>query len=272
MSSPTNSLPKYSQTSDQRIILPSSMHYPHAASTYGMAQGTSQAMKNARSRTNSLSTKSERTSNSATVGTPTPLIPSIGLRIKQQFLHSRNQVRTFVIKPSHDWLPIGVLEHKYGAPNATCPKCIQPETVRRHLYLCHSRTNWRNQFIEKLTKNLKDASTIADLRCTNIEGIQKSFRTDDTNEPDKPDPTTQLGLYQVIKGYLPIQWTVTYSSATKESTQVTIQANNGRETSLHSSGHKDIPSGKIGAHPHTALLLTASTSQAPALDRHNKSS
>jgi hypothetical protein len=35
-----------------------------------------------------------------------------------------NQVHTFVIKLSHDWLPVGVREHTYGAPNATCPKCI----------------------------------------------------------------------------------------------------------------------------------------------------
>jgi hypothetical protein len=52
---------------------------------------------------------------------------------------------------------------------------------------------------------LKDASTAADLRCTIIEGIQKWFLTDDMNESDEPDPTTQLGRYQVIKGYLPNQ-------------------------------------------------------------------
>jgi hypothetical protein len=84
----------------------------------------------------------------------------------------------------------------------TCPKCIQLETVR-HLYLCHSRTNWRDSFIDKLTKHLKYASTAADLRCTIVEGIQKSFLTDDMNESDEPDPTTQPGWYQVIKGYIP---------------------------------------------------------------------
>jgi hypothetical protein len=106
-------------------------------------------------------------------------------------------------------LPVGVRKHKYGGPNATCPKCIQPEKVRHYLYLCHSRTNWRDQFIDKLTKHLKDASTAADLRCSIVEGIQKWFRTDDTNEPDAPDPTTQLGWDQVIKGYLPNKWSVT---------------------------------------------------------------
>jgi hypothetical protein len=42
-----------------------------------MAQGTTQAAKNARSRTNSPITKSERTSNSVTIRPTTSLIPSI---------------------------------------------------------------------------------------------------------------------------------------------------------------------------------------------------
>jgi hypothetical protein len=50
MSLPTNSIPKYSRTSEHRINLSRSTHYPHAASTYVMTQGTSQATKNARSR------------------------------------------------------------------------------------------------------------------------------------------------------------------------------------------------------------------------------
>jgi hypothetical protein len=219
---PTNSLPKYSRISEQRINLMSSTHYPHAASTYVMAQGTSQATKNARSRTNSLSTKSERTStsNSATDGPPTPLIPSIGLHIKQQFLYSR--IRS--APPLSNSVMTGYLLAS-GNTNATCPKCIEPKTVR-HLYLCHSRTNWRDQFIDKLTKHLKDASTAADLRCTIVEGIQKWFRTDDTNETVEPDPTTQLGWYQVIKGYLPNQWSISQAK-TKDSTQDTVQANDG---------------------------------------------
>jgi hypothetical protein len=67
-----------------------------------------------------------------------------------------DQVRTFVIKLSHDWLPVGVRERRYGAATDTCTKCIQLDIVR-HLYLCHSRTNWRDQFIDKPTKHLKDA-------------------------------------------------------------------------------------------------------------------
>jgi hypothetical protein len=115
---------------------------------------------------------------------------------------------TFVIKLSHDWLPVGVREHRNGAATDTWPKCIHLETIR-HLYPCHSTTNWRDQFIDKLTKHLKDASTAADLRCTIADGVQKWFLTEDMDESDEPAPTTQLGWYQIIKGYLPNQWSIT---------------------------------------------------------------
>jgi hypothetical protein len=131
-------------------------------------------------------------------------------------------VRTFVIKLSHNWLPVGVRERRCGAATGTCPKCIQPETVP-HLYLCHSRTTWRDQFIAQLAKNLKDASTAADRRYTIVNGIHKWILTDDTYVPDEPDPTTKLGWFQVI---------ITsgaehkrFSSELKDLTQDTIQVN-----------------------------------------------
>jgi Holliday junction resolvase RusA-like endonuclease len=93
----------------------------------------------------------------------------------------------------------------------------------------YSRTNRRDQSIDNLTKHLKDASTAADLRCTIVEGIQKWFWTDDTNEPDEPDPTTQLGLYQVIKGYLPNQWSMK---------QATFFRDQGLDDSRYNSGER----------------------------------
>jgi hypothetical protein len=83
----------------------------------------------------------------------------------------------FVIKLSHKWLPVGVRERRCGAATDTCLKCIQPETVP-HLYLCHSRTTSRDQFIAQLAKHLKDATTAADLRCTIVNGIQQWILTD----------------------------------------------------------------------------------------------
>jgi hypothetical protein len=62
-----------------------------------------------------------------------------------------NQVRISVIKFSHDWLPVCARDCRNGAATDTCPQCIQLETTR-HLYLCHSRTLWRDQFIRNTSK------------------------------------------------------------------------------------------------------------------------
>jgi hypothetical protein len=65
------------------------------------------------------------------------------------------------------------------------------------------------QFITQLTKHLKDISTAADLRCITVKGIQQWFLTDDTNATDEADTTIQLGCFQIIKGYLPQEWSIT---------------------------------------------------------------
>jgi hypothetical protein len=125
---PTNSLSKYSRTSKQRTNLPSSTHYPHAASTYVMAQGTSQAAKKV---------THERIPCVRNAWTA-HILDSINWTAYRAAISAlTDQVRTFVIKLNHDWLPVGVWEHRYGAATDTCPKCIQLEIVR-HLYLCHS--------------------------------------------------------------------------------------------------------------------------------------
>jgi hypothetical protein len=104
-----------------------------------------------------------------------------------------DNVRSFVIKLSHNWLLAGIQERRCGAATDICPQCIESATVP-HLYLGHSRTTWRDQFIAQLTEHLKETSTAADLRCNIVEGIH-------TNESGEPDPTTELGWFQVLKGY-----------------------------------------------------------------------
>jgi hypothetical protein len=94
------------------------------------------------------------------------------------------------------------------------------------LYLCDSRKNWRDQFIAKLTKHLKDASTAADLRRTIVEGIQKWFLTDDKNESDEPDP-----WFQVIKGYLQNQWGIIQAKFFRDQGLVTRYNTGERRTS-----------------------------------------
>ena len=85
-------------------------------------------------------------------------------------------VRTFVVKHTHDWLPVGVRECRYGAATDTCPQCNQSETMT-HLYTCSSRTAWRDQFVSRLQKHLADTSTAADIRCLIAAGIQNWLLT-----------------------------------------------------------------------------------------------
>jgi hypothetical protein len=106
--------------------------------------------------------------------------------------------RTFEIKQSHDWLPVGVWERRCGATtdsvhSAPRPVPHSPEAVP-HLYLYHSRTTWCNQFITQFTKLLIGTSTaadlcciisiVADLRCIIALGIPKWFLTGVRNEPE----------------------------------------------------------------------------------------
>jgi hypothetical protein len=81
-----------------------------------------------------------------------------------------DNLRTFVVKLSHDWLPI-----EYANDDAvvrlTCPQCSEIETVP-HLYRCQSRAQWRNRFLIHLQVHLKETDTAADIRCTITKGIE----------------------------------------------------------------------------------------------------
>jgi hypothetical protein len=110
------------------------------------------------------------------------------LPVSLLLFHITNQVRTF--------------EAMTGYPSAfgtteTAPLRIPARNAfsSKQRATCTSATL---EQIDKLAKHLKDASTAADLRCIIVEGIQKWFLTDDTKESDEPDPTTQMGWFQVI--------------------------------------------------------------------------
>jgi hypothetical protein len=106
MSLSTNSLPRYSRISEQLTNLPSSTRYPPAAPIFGDAQ-LHHKPKKKHSRTNSLSTKSERTSKRATIGPTASMIPSTGMPINQQFLHTLIMSQpAFVIKLVHPHMPL----------------------------------------------------------------------------------------------------------------------------------------------------------------------
>jgi hypothetical protein len=101
---------------------------------------------------------------------------------------------------------------------ATAPQRIPARSTSssKQRDTCTSATFWRDQFIDKLAKYLKDATTAADLRCTIIEGIQQWFTTVDTNESDEPDTSTQLSWFQIIKGYIPNQWSITRAKFSRD--------------------------------------------------------
>jgi hypothetical protein len=202
--------------------------YPSACRVYlrdGAGQITS--CEKGHSRTNSHRTKSERTSKSATVGPHTHLIPSIGLHIEQQFLHS---VRTFLIKLVHDY------SYQLALGNAETALRLSParNAFNSKQYVGCTSATLEQIGVTNSSISLRNTSKThplqLTLRCTIVEGIQKWFLTDDMNDSDEPEPTTQLSWYQVIKGYLPNQWSRTQAklSATKDSTQETKQVSDGR--------------------------------------------
>jgi hypothetical protein len=91
----------------QTIPSQSSIQYLRAEATQ---HGYSLVTKYARSEPNSPSTSSERTFRDATTGQTRYMIPSVGLLYRKANAGLTNNERTFVVKFSHGWLPIGVRE------------------------------------------------------------------------------------------------------------------------------------------------------------------
>jgi hypothetical protein len=91
--------------------------------------------KYARSEPNSLSTSSSAFRN-ATTGQTRSMIPSVGL-LTDHSAGLTDSARTFVVKFSHGWLPIGVRERRCSG--TTDIPASEIETVP-HLYRCQSST------------------------------------------------------------------------------------------------------------------------------------
>ena len=111
-----------------------------------------------------------------------------------------------MVKLCRSWLPIGVRERRCSATTDLCPQCKDIETVP-HLYRCEARSAWRQRFVIHLHGHLKETKTAADIRCIIIKGIENWFLTGDTNDPDSIDTVVQIGWFQVLKGYIPKEWT-----------------------------------------------------------------
>jgi hypothetical protein len=59
-----------------------------------------------------------------------------------------------------------------------------------------------------LQGHLTETRTAADIRCIITKGIENCFLTGDTNDPDSIEPVEQIGWFQVLKGYIPKEWTL----------------------------------------------------------------
>jgi hypothetical protein len=176
-----------------------------------------------------------------------------------------------VVKLRHGWLPIGVRERRCSATTDLCPQCNEIETFP-HLYRCQTRALWCHRFLIHLHGHLKENDTAADIRCIIIKGIENWFLTGDTNDPDSIDTVVQIGWFQVLKAYIPKEWTSNKraSIGADARPQSTPQASSERKNLLSSSGRTATPSGKTAAHSHTHLEKAAQTTLELAPDmRHN---
>ena len=61
------------------------------------------------------------------------------------------------------WLPTGHRTAKYGGLVTGCHRCGEDETVD-HLFQCSHQLEWKQSFLERLTKFLTDIDTAADVR------------------------------------------------------------------------------------------------------------
>jgi hypothetical protein len=86
------------------------------------------------------------------------------------------------------------------------PTCTEIETVP-HLYCRQARAPWRHRFLIYLHGHLTETKTTADI-LHNHEGLDNWFLTGDTNNPDSIEPVEQIGWFQVLKGYIPKEWTL----------------------------------------------------------------
>ena len=116
-------------------------------------------------------------------------------------------LRTYVVKLSHGWLPIGVSEKRCSGTTDLCPQCNEVDTVP-HLYRCHVRGPWRHRFLIHLHGHLRETKTAADIRCIILKGIVSWLLAGDANDPDSIEPVVQIGWFQVFKGYIPNEWTL----------------------------------------------------------------
>ncbi len=175
-------------------------------------------------------------------------------------------LRTYVVKLSHGWLPIGVSEKRCSGTTDLCPQCNEVDTVP-HLYRCHVRGPWRHRFLIHLHGHLRETKPAANIRCIIIKGIESGFLTGDMNDPDSIETVVQIGWFQVLKGYIPNEWTLRQETFYRRQRK---KYYTGEQWTKELIGFFWTPCGKIGVKLHTHLEKTAQTTPALTPDRrHN---
>jgi hypothetical protein len=88
--------------------------------------------------------------------------------------------------------------------------CIvgEPSLMQRNrdCSLCTIRGPWRHRFLIQLHGHLTETNA-ADIRCIIRKGIESWFLIADTNDPDSIETVVQIACFQVLKGYIPNDWT-----------------------------------------------------------------
>jgi hypothetical protein len=109
--------------------------------------------------------------------------------------------RVFVVKLSHNWLPVGKKQHQIGAENDQCVLCTMAEDTD-HLFQCPQRKEWRIGFIKALDTQLKTLDTAADTRKSIINGLEEWMN----KRPSIESPQDTIGWDAFIKGYIHQHW------------------------------------------------------------------
>jgi hypothetical protein len=136
------------------------------------------------------------------------LVPSTGLPIEQQFV--RSLIMTESLRSNS---AITGYQLAFGNTDAALRLIPARNGFNSRPYLTCTSATLGQVGVTNSSLSLRSTSKTHPLQptfeCKIVKGVEQWFLTDDTNDPDEPDTTTQLDWFQVIKGYLPQQWSIT---------------------------------------------------------------
>jgi hypothetical protein len=106
-----------------------------------------------------------------------------------------DSARTFVVKLTHNWLPIGVRERRCSATSDLCRHCNEVATVP-HLYRCQFRAAWRHPPPWLSHRDQNCSRHTLHHHQGNRELVSDSIEI-----------VVRIGWFQMLKGYIPNDWT-----------------------------------------------------------------